>query len=72
MRFRAEMAEDLVKLTHFRRDLENKDKTPANYYEAYFWLYGIHIDEWAKVNSQIKDAAKGKDIDCSLIKCFSP
>jgi hypothetical protein len=67
---RLEMAEDLVKLTHFRRDLKNKDKSPANYYEAYFWLYGISIDEWPKVNSQIKKASKDKDVDYSLIKCF--
>jgi hypothetical protein len=66
----SKMAEDLVKLTHFRRDLKDKYNDPANYYEAYFWLYGLTIDEWPKINSQIKRASKGKDVDYSLIKCF--
>lgn len=67
---RSEMAEDLVKLTHFRRDLKDRDNNPANYYGAFFWLYGLPIEEWPKLNSQIKEASKGKDVDYSLIKCF--
>lgn len=64
------MAEDLVKLTQFRKDLKNTDNSSANYYEAYFWLYGTSIDEWPEVNSKIKKAAEGTDVDYSLIKCF--
>lgn len=64
------MAEDLVKLTHFRRDLKDKDNNPANYYEAYFWVYGLPIADWPRLRSKIKKASDGKDVDYSLIKCF--
>jgi len=64
------MADDLVKLTHFRRDLKDRDNNPANYYEAYFWVYGLPIAEWLQLRSKIKKASDGKDVDYSLIKCF--
>jgi hypothetical protein len=64
------MVEDLMKLTRFRRDLRDRYKNPANYYEAYFWVYGLPIAEWPELRSEIRKASEGKDLDYSLMKCF--
>jgi hypothetical protein len=43
---RKRMAEDLRKLTAFRTKLVGDHGKPANYYSAYFWVYGINALEW--------------------------
>ena len=66
----AKMAEDLVKLTHFRRDLEDGNGNPAGYHEAYFWIYGLPIAKWPRLRAKIQEVLDGEDVDYRLIKCF--
>lgn len=41
------MAEDLQKLTSFRRDLRDESGRPASYHAAYLLVYGVDLDDGA-------------------------
>ena len=64
----AKMADDLIKLTRFRRELGQQ----ANYHAAYFWIYGASEMDWHLLRAQILNnkVANTRDIDLSLISCF--
>lgn len=65
------MADDLVKLTRFRRELKDQDDRPANYYAAYFWVYGLPVAEWPQLRARIVQEVAGRsDVDYSLMTCF--
>jgi hypothetical protein len=65
------MADDLKKLTMFRRDLPQQHGAPGNYYAGYFWLYGLPVKEWGTLRDQVLRAvAPPADFDPSLVSCF--
>ena len=65
---RREMAEDLEKLTYFRRDLKDLGGSPRNHDAAYFWLYGLPIAEWPKLRREVLDLlGNSKNFDRDLI-----
>lgn len=67
----ARMADDLKKLTRFRRELEHVAGPTANYHAAYFWVYGTSDHEWPELRDQIVQRVAGApDVDLSLISCF--
>jgi len=64
------MAEDLEKLTYFRRDLKDLGGSPRNHDAAYFWLYGLPIAEWPKLRREVLDLlGNSKNFDRDLISC---
>lgn len=68
---RAHMIDDLEKLTYFRRDLRDQDGNPANYYAAYFWLYGLSINDWPSLRKKLLAALQNSaDFDPALVSCF--
>lgn len=65
------MADDLKKLTYFRRDLKDQFDEPANYYAAYFWVYGLAVAEWPQLRDEVVQKLAGSHaVDYSLISCF--
>lgn len=67
----ARMADDLKKLTRFRRDLYDQDGVPASYHAAYFWLYGLPLDDWPALRGRLRNAVVGSaDFDPGLVSCF--
>jgi hypothetical protein len=59
----ARMADDLIKLTRFRREW--------NYHAAYFWVYGTSKNDWPLLREEIvRKVAGTQDVDFSLISCF--
>ena len=65
------MADDLKKLTRFRRELKDPDGNPANYHAAYFWVYGLPVDAWPQLrDGVVRELAGTKEVDLSLIKCY--
>ena len=65
-----QIADDLEKLTGFRRDLKDEGGQPANYYAAYFWVYGLPLEQWHKFCPRVKAALPGKEVDLSLLRFF--
>jgi hypothetical protein len=63
------MAEDLKKLTRFRRDLPPQDGS-GNYYAAYFWLYGLETREWKALWEQVRRGLSSSQFDPRLVSCF--
>jgi hypothetical protein len=67
----ARMAADLKKLTRFRRELYDQDGLPANYESAYFWLYGLSLQNWRSIRKRLLAAlARSDDFDPALVSCF--
>jgi hypothetical protein len=65
------MRNDLKKLTTFRRDLPHHHGIPGNYYAAYFWLYGLPLEEWPALRAQLLGVVEHPgDFDPSLVSCF--
>jgi 3-methyladenine DNA glycosylase AlkD len=65
------MAKDLRKLTAYRRDLVDEDEKPANYYAAYFWVYGIDPRTWPELCREMLEKVDDWDeVDLSLIRCY--
>ena len=65
------MAEDLIKLTAYRKDLKDKHGDPANYYAAYYLIYGLSEVDWPDFSKEIIAEVKDKkEIDLSLIQGF--
>jgi hypothetical protein len=67
--YEEQMRADLRKLTALRRDLTNAHNEPANYNHAFFWIYGLPIEAWPGIRSEIFHKGT-QDIDTSLIRCF--
>ncbi|TSA00314.1 MAG: hypothetical protein D4R81_07930 [Nitrospiraceae bacterium] len=68
---RARMIDDLKKLTYFRRDLKDQDDNPANYYAAYFWLYGLAMNDWPNLRNELLVELQGSaDFDRALVSCI--
>jgi hypothetical protein len=69
-----EMLKDLKKLTKFRRDLVDRRGRPANYYGAYFWVYGISPERWPQLRGRLLERIAGNEqrdqIDLNLISCY--
>jgi hypothetical protein len=63
------MADDLKKHTKFRRDLPSQRGVPGNYFAAYFWLYGLSVEEWRELRGEVIHAADG-EFDPQLVSCF--
>lgn len=62
---------DLEKLTYFRKELKDQFNQPANYEAAYFWIYGISINEWKQLSADLLIKSKDNQrIDFSLISPF--
>jgi len=67
----ARMADDLKKLTTFRRDLPPQHDLSGNYFAAYFWLYGMSVEEWREFRVQvIRAAGDTREFDPRLVSCF--
>jgi hypothetical protein len=65
------MVDDLRKLTTFRRDLYDQWGNPGNYYAAYFWVYGVSLQDWPLLRSRIFEAGGARDgIDLNLVSCM--
>lgn len=65
------MADDLKKLTKFRRDLSLPENgSTGNYYAAYFWLYGLSAREWEAVRGQVLRVSARNEFDPTLVSCF--
>jgi hypothetical protein len=64
------MADDLKKLTRFRRDLSPQNGLTGNYYAAYFWLYGLEAREWKVLRGQVLLGLARSEFDPSLVSCF--
>jgi hypothetical protein len=65
------MADDLKKLTRFRRDLPPQHDLSGNYFAAYFWLYGMSVEEWREFRVQvIRAAVDTREFDPRLVSCF--
>ena len=65
------MAEDLKKLTKFRRDLPPQDGMPGNYAAAYFWVYGLSAAEWRELRVRVISATGNSgEFDPGLVSCF--
>jgi hypothetical protein len=65
------MAKDLQKLTSFRRDLRDESGRPANYHAAYFLIYGLNLQDWPTLRTQLMKLAGGlEDFDRQLVNCF--
>ena len=65
------MVDDLKKLTAYRKNLKDKYENPANYYAAYFLIYGLQKDEWPSFSKEIIKKIEDKgEVDLSLIQCF--
>ncbi|MBI2001250.1 MAG: hypothetical protein HYS69_08735 [candidate division NC10 bacterium] len=65
------MAEDLQKLTSFRRDLRDEGGRPANYHAAYFLIYGLDLHDWPALRTRlIEVAGSPRDFDRNLVDCF--
>jgi hypothetical protein len=68
---RDDMVVDLKKLTKFHRDLVDQEGQPANYYAAYFWVYGISPEDWPQLREELLQKMGGnQEIDISLISCY--
>ena len=68
---RTRMIDDLKKLTYFRRDLVDQYGNPANYYAAYFWLYGLAMKDWPNLRNELLAALQGSaDFDRTLVSCI--
>lgn len=68
---RKRMANDLKKLTAFRRNLLDEKGRPANYNAAYFWIYGLDPSSWPQLRSEVLSAVDNmEEVDFSLIRCF--
>lgn len=67
----ARMADDLKKLTKFRRDLKDQVDKPGNYGAAYFWVYGVGPAGWRAIGTQLlQEVDDSPDFDRSLVSCF--
>jgi len=67
----ARMADDLMKLTRFRRELYDQDGLPASYEAAYFWLYGLSLPEWPALRKRVLAViGESVDFDPRLVSCF--
>lgn len=65
------MQDDLKKLTAYRKNLKDKHGNPANYYAAYFLVYGLPEDDWPAFSKEIIGKIENKEeVDLSLIQCF--
>lgn len=65
------MADDLKKLTRYRRNLKDSTGKAANYEAAYFWVYGLSSENWPKLRDEVRGIVKNPDdVDVSLIKVF--
>jgi hypothetical protein len=65
------MAEDLQKLTSFRRDLRDEGGRPANYHAAYFLVYGLDLRDWPTLRARLTEIAGGpKNFERNLVDCF--
>jgi hypothetical protein len=64
----SEMANDLAKLTWFRRGL----RVSENYRAAYFWVYGSTVEGWPKIRERLHQELNDGDykVDLALISCF--
>lgn len=64
------MADDLRKLTYYRRNLVPAGH-PGNYNAAYFWLYGLRTVEWPAFRKQLlKQLGGDEHFDKTLVSCF--
>lgn len=64
------MIEDLKKLTYFRRKLTDQLHKPANYYAAYFWLYGLPVIDWPRVRQTLLAGLNNAiEFDPALVSC---
>jgi len=66
-----DIIDDLEKLTYFRREIKDKNGEDANYYAAYFWIYGLSIKNWySKWDRILQKIRRNSKIDYSLISFF--
>ena len=66
-----QIADDLEKLTAFRRDLKDVEGRSANYHAAYFWVYGLPLGQWHNFCQRVKRALRGKEVDFVSPALFS-
>lgn len=67
----ARMADDLKKLTHFRRELRDQHGNPANYHAAYLWIYGLRAAEWPDLRAELLESLQGDaQFDRDLVSCI--
>ena len=67
----AKMTADLKKLTSYRRDLRDQNGLAASYYAAYFWVYGVRVDQWPELRSRLlAEIGRSRDFDPELVSCF--
>jgi hypothetical protein len=65
-----DMADDLRKLTYYRRNLVPPG-LPGNYHAAYFWLYGLAAGDWPAFRTQLLKEVEGDArFDRALVSCF--
>lgn len=63
------MADDLRRLTKFRRDLVPRGE-PGNYDAAYFWVYGMPLGDWPAFRKRLLEEVAGDTrLDPSLVCC---
>ena len=68
---RARMADDLKKLTKFRRDLKDQWGNPGNYWAAYFWVYGVGPAGWPALRRRLlQEVADCPEFDRSSVSCI--
>lgn len=66
----ARMADDLKKLTRFRRDLQDQWGNPGNYRAAYFWVYGVGPAGWPAFRTRLlQEVADSPEFDRALVSC---
>lgn len=65
------MAQDLEKLTSFRRDLRDGQGRPTGYHAAYFLVYGLRLDDSPTLRSSLlEEVVDSAQFDRSLIECL--
>ena len=65
------MIADLKKLTAYTHNLVDEDERPANYYAAFFWVYGTVIGGWQELQGQVlAEIGNREEVDLSGIRCF--
>ena len=65
------MADDLKKLTHFRRELRDQYGNPGNYRGAYLWIYGLRAAEWPGLRAEVLGSLHGDpQFDRDLVSCI--
>lgn len=66
----ARMADDLKKLTRFRRELRDEFGNPGNYHAAYFWIYGLPLANWPNLRARLLELLQGDaHFDRGLVSC---